>query len=168
MRLFAAVFPTEDTLHRLEQLQRELMARISAPCSWTRREKMHLTLRFFGDDADPWDATGAVERAVRTAAACDLKMDMCSGFPNPRRARVLFAGASEPDERVMRLSQSLNPLERDPVPHLTLGRPRRPVSVPEVEFEPIPMELSTVALVHSILSGPEAGYQVLETWALPR
>lgn len=168
MRLFAAVFPSERALQRLEVLQSELKAHIDAPCSWTRRERMHLTLRFFGDDADPLVTAQEVERAVLGAAAGELVMDVCSGFPNPRKARVLFAGASAPDERVVQLNKRLNPREREPVPHLTLGRPRRTIQAPPVEFEPIAMEVSQVALVHSILAGPQAGYHILDTWTLPR
>lgn len=168
MRLFAAVFPSDGALQRLEALQSELKALISAPCSWTRRERMHLTLRFFGDDADASHTAQEVERAVLGAAAGELVMDLCSGFPSPRKARVLFAGASAPDERVVQLSKRMNPREREPVPHLTLGRPRRTIQVPTVEFEPIALEVSQVALVHSVLSGPLVGYHIIETWTLPR
>lgn len=168
MRLFAGVFPSEETLLCLEALQNELKARVSAPCSWTRRDRMHLTLRFFGDDADPSLTSREVEQALRDATRGELVLDVCSGFPNLRKARVLFAGASEPDERVVQLNKSLNPQERDPVPHLTLGRPRRAIQVPQIRFEPIAFEVQQIALVHSILAGPQAGYHILETWTLPR
>ncbi|MER3413312.1 MAG: RNA 2',3'-cyclic phosphodiesterase [Armatimonadota bacterium] len=168
MRLFAAVFPSEDVLQRLATLQSTLRARVSVPCSWTRRERMHLTLRFFGDDANPSLTAREVERALLDATAGELVIDVCSGFPNPSKARVLFAGASEPDERVVQLNKRLNLREREPVPHLTLGRPRRTIQVPQVEFEPIAMEVSCVSLVHSVLFGPQAGYHILETWTLPR
>lgn len=168
MRLFAAVFPTEEVLHQLEAVQRELMKLVAAPCSWTKRDRMHLTLRFFGDDADPSHAEQTVESVVATARAGELVMDHCSGFPNPKRARVLFAGTATPDERVLHLSRALNPEERNPIPHLTLGRPRQAIQVPSVRFEPILFEVRELVLVHSILGGPQAGYHILKTWVLPR
>lgn len=168
MRLFAAVFPSEAALRSLLALQSDLKRYVDAPCSWTRSDRIHLTLRFFGDEAEPDSVSQELERVVAGARAGNLMIDQCSGFPNARRARVLIAGSTKPDERVLHIARSLDSRDRDPVPHLTLGRPRRAVEVPQVQFEPIPFEVHQVALVHSILAGPEAGYHILETWSLPR
>lgn len=168
MRLFASVFPSEAALRSLVALQRDLKQHVDAPCSWTRAERIHLTLRFFGDDAEPSAVAQRLERAVARATAGNLVLDQCGGFPTSKRARVLFAGATSPDERVLQLVRSLGERDREPVPHVTVGRPRRTIQVPGIEFTPIPFEVSQVALVHSILAGPKAGYHILETWTLPR
>lgn len=168
MRLFAAVFPSEAALRSLVALQRDLKRHVDAPCSWTRAERIHLTLRFFGDDAEPSATARELEQAVAGATAGNLVLDQCGGFPNARRARVLFVGSTSPDERVLHIARTLGERDREPVPHVTIGRPRRTVQVPGVEFDPIQFEVRQVALVHSILAGPETGYHILETWTLPR
>jgi 2'-5' RNA ligase len=47
-RTFAAVFPPEETLTALRDLQEHLLP-ASFGLRWTSAENLHFTLRFFGD-----------------------------------------------------------------------------------------------------------------------
>ncbi|MBL1150861.1 MAG: RNA 2',3'-cyclic phosphodiesterase [Fimbriimonadales bacterium] len=165
MRLFGGVFPDENGRNQAATVASALRELLHGKGRWVKPEKLHITLKFFGDEASVEDAAEQIERAVQDAKAFTLSLDSISAFPNPSRGRILFLAASE-DEALVSLCRRLDESDRDPKPHLTLARFERPVRVPQVDFEPIEYPVTELLLVQSVLSGPDAGYHVLRRWPL--
>ncbi|HWP31092.1 MAG TPA: RNA 2',3'-cyclic phosphodiesterase [Fimbriimonadales bacterium] len=164
MRLFAAIFIPEKALDEIVELQSKLRSMIHARASWTRREKMHITLRFFGD-YDVEEASRKISQALANESVFPVTLSSLSGFPSPMRARVAFLDHEcEPLVRISTLLMEEG--DRKPHPHLTLARFYRPLRLPALSFEPINFIANEVALVNSILHGENAGYHVLQTWKL--
>jgi 2'-5' RNA ligase len=106
MRLFVAVVPPEPALEDLE----EFLAprRESAPqLRWTVQEQWHVTLAFM-PDVDARDLDELCERLGRAAARrTPMRLSLGGGgaFPNPGRAKVLYAGVhAEQLEELRRLA----------------------------------------------------------------
>lgn len=97
MRMFVAVVPPEEALADLEAYvgpRREL-----APFRWTLPEQWHLTLAFMAEVPER-SLDDLVERLTRAAAKrspVPVRVAGGGAFPNPARARVLYAGL-ETDE----------------------------------------------------------------------
>ncbi len=166
MRLFAGIFPDEHAIEKIIEVQAEFKSTLNQKASWIKREKLHITLRFFGDDADPEKAEAIVSDAIKDLRGFQVSLVKLSGFPKPCRARVAFL---EPVESVplINLSKDMSPPhERYPHPHLTLARLNPPQELPKIAFEPIEFSAKKVLLVQSILSGESQGYHVLNEWKL--
>jgi 2'-5' RNA ligase len=136
-RLFFALDLPHATSAALHELQRRSMpfAERFAP-SWTRREKMHLTLCFLGDvDVEHVDGLSrAMQDCARDVHAFDVVPERLTTFPDTRRARVLVVELAA-DERLERFAAELGhaaerfgiPRERRPFRgHLTLARFKTP------------------------------------------
>ena len=63
MRLFVGVWPSEDVLDAIEELER------AAGVRWTLREQWHVTLRFLGEVDDPAAWAGRMREVAGAAAA---------------------------------------------------------------------------------------------------
>jgi 2'-5' RNA ligase len=105
--------------------------------SWVPRDKLHLTMKFFGDVDD--GAVPAIQRAADMVTARHRPFDMQLGevgaFPNFRRARVVWIGV-ENEPRLELLHHDLEiacgelgyEVEgRAFRPHVTLARVRTPL-----------------------------------------
>ena len=92
MRLFAAIVPPDEVLEDLE----EFLAprREAAEFRWTVPEQWHLTLAFMPAVADRRldDLVERLTRAGRRRTPFGLRVAGGGAFPNPGRARVLWAG----------------------------------------------------------------------------
>ena len=68
-----------------------------AKVGWEREEKLHVTLKFFGDVS--FARLDALERALARAAArsCAFatRLEGCGVFPNPARPHVLWLGVAD-------------------------------------------------------------------------
>ena len=114
------------------------LAAIDAALRAPRTDDFHLTVQFLGNTAE--EDVPAIGRALQEAAselvAFDVRYRGLGAFPEPARARVVWAGAEEiePAGRLARLAEvvgeALEPLGHAPErrawhPHVTLGRVRR-------------------------------------------
>jgi 2'-5' RNA ligase len=138
VRLFLAInFPAA--------VQREI-ATATAPlreCApelgWTAEDRLHLTLKFLGEQAE--SRVDALAGALAKAASQHRELVMTVGgigaFPNFRRARVVWMGVSQ-EPRLELLHHDIEvaydalgyELEGRPFrPHLTLARVRNPLPV---------------------------------------
>jgi 2'-5' RNA ligase len=79
------------------------------------------------------------------------------------RAIFLDGGGCKP---LVDLAGRINARANRP-PHLTLGRTRERLALPAVDPSPIVFRAERIALVRSVLEGPERGYHVLREWVLP-
>lgn len=166
MRLFAGIFPDEDALERIIEVQNEFKKTLKQKASWAKREKLHITLRFFGDNADLEKAEEVISDAIRDLREFEVSLVKLSGFPKPVRARVAFLEPIQSDY-LMDFARNITPPdERNPHPHLTLARLNPPQDLPKIVFEPIEFSVKKVLLVQSILSGDNQGYHILNEWKL--
>jgi RNA 2',3'-cyclic 3'-phosphodiesterase len=131
LRLFTGIGLSREVVDNLEEMLRAL--RPLANLNWTPPENLHITLKFIG--AWPEGRVGELTAALRgvdAPTAFDIEIRGAALFPNPRRARFIFAGAhSGPELRELhrRIEAALAPLGCEPedrafTPHLTLGRIR--------------------------------------------
>jgi 2'-5' RNA ligase len=138
MRLFVAVIPPE---HVLEDLGDFLEPRREAGTElrWTDPNQWHLTLSFMGEVPER-TLEPLVERLAARAtrfAAETVRIAGAGAFPNPYRARVLWAGVEEQVDGGLRslatgIRHACSAAGAAPEggrfhPHITLARLRRPV-----------------------------------------
>jgi RNA 2',3'-cyclic 3'-phosphodiesterase len=187
-RLFVALEPPEPVRRRLAALANELRrsaGHAADEVRWVAPENVHLTLQFLG--AVPEERVPDVEAALRAAAAgarpLALVVRGAGGFPNARRARVLWAGL-EGDVAplaalVAELGRRLAPLGYPPEDrpfsaHLTLGRARDGRGAPGLggalaqaaQADPAPWRASELVLFESHLSPRGPRYEPLARVAL--
>jgi len=103
MRMFVAVVPPESAVEDLEEFlgpRREA----GVGLRWTVQEQWHLTLAFMPEVA-PRHLEDLVERLGR-AASRRTPFSVCvaggGAFPNPARAKVLYAGVEAEDAEELR------------------------------------------------------------------
>jgi 2'-5' RNA ligase len=126
LRLFVALSlpePVRDALAALPESIRGV--------TWTRKEQLHVTLRFIGDT--PSSALEAIRArlAAIDVATFVLPIEGVGTFPPNRPPRVIWAGTGTGHPRLFQLRQRLDdallatglPLDvRTFHPHVTLGR----------------------------------------------
>src|SRR3954469_14322780 len=101
-RLFFAIWPDDSARAALHKLATELEARAGGKA--LPPEKIHLTLAFLGEVA-PDRADDLVKAADKVREApFDLALDRIGAF---RRARVSWAGSSEPAPGVVSVEATL-------------------------------------------------------------
>lgn len=185
-RLFFAVPVPSATRARLEAALPEVAralpgARVASAAGW------HLTLAFLGQ-VRPESAAEVVrvgETAVAGVPAAHLRLAGAGGFPNARRARVLWTGVGGEVEVLATLAKTLAEEcrraglryeERELHPHLTVARLKQPVPLPEPALELVravsaaspPWHARELCCYRSILSRSGARYEVLRKFPLGR
>src|SRR5258705_12455133 len=136
MRIFLAVFPPPEVQQRAFALE-ESLRRPNDGVSWVKLENLHYTLRFIGEVGD--DGARRVGEAAQAGVvghpAFTATLGGLGAFPNPRRARVIWASLAEGAAELVAVAQSLESalrkrgFDRADHPfsaHLTLGRVRTP------------------------------------------
>ena len=163
IRTFLALDLDERFLDDVASLADRLRGRsrlsTAAKVSWTRRETMHVTVRFFGDTDEA--LVPQLQHAVRALAAgrgeLRVRARRLGAFPDPRRTRVLVLAIEEPRgvlEDVAKRAEALAvglgfpPDEHGTYkPHLTLARLRGGEDVRElVAATPVDIEGRVLSL----------------------
>jgi 2'-5' RNA ligase len=140
VRAFLAIPLDEKALTAAQQIQRELAGPLPE-VRWVAPETMHLTLRFFGD-VSPQGIARIMESlhlAAPRMTAFDTALTGLGAFPAPQRATVLWLGLDNlPAFRSLHglLESALVAAGVEPdacpfTPHLTLGRSKRPLRLPD-------------------------------------
>jgi 2'-5' RNA ligase len=178
MRVFVAVFPPPKVQETLLEAARALPTdafRLTAP------ERVHLTLKFLGE-VPPEDlsrASSALERVGQQGGPFDATVSGFGVFPSARRARILWAGIGQGAEELVSLARAVEDLlepkgfareDKPFVPHLTLGRARRPVpfGAGEVTLPRLGFSVGALDLVESRQGASGVTYPVLERYPLGR
>jgi 2'-5' RNA ligase len=130
VRAFVAVVPPPSSLAPLVAA----VERLRAPgASWVPPERLHVTLVFLGEVADPMPYGASLAEAVRDVEPFALRVEGGGAFPRPARPRVLWAGVDGDVEALRRLARLARraarehriDVERTPfVPHVTVARVR--------------------------------------------
>jgi len=164
-RLFFAVWPGSAGAQRLARLALEVAT--VAQGKPVPGEKIHLTLAFLGEVAEPRiEAARAAARAVAFERFA-FALDRVGSF---RAARVAWAGSAEAPAQLvalqsalaMRLREARFGIEERPfAAHATLARrTRRPV--PLASIEPIAWPVDAFTLVRSVTG--TGRYEVMEEY----
>src|SRR5207247_7801073 len=129
--LFVAADVPEDVKEGLVEAVAPFRERIPG-ARWTRPNGWHVTLKFLGTTWPRLVETveEAVGAAARGASPFRTSLTEVGAFPSARRARVLWAGLSDPDERFASIVERLDdllkedfqPEKRAFTPHLTVAR----------------------------------------------
>ncbi|MDQ6787431.1 MAG: RNA 2',3'-cyclic phosphodiesterase [Acidobacteriota bacterium] len=110
MRIFAAI---DISVHARRQASKYIeRLGVEFPytrVSWTKPEKLHLTLKFLGetDDEQLRKFTEAVEQTAKKVSPFDLQICGAGVFPSARNARVLWLGVSDENNNLRKLSEIL-------------------------------------------------------------
>lgn len=156
-RLFAALPLPEPLRNELFAASGQIARELDGRFRRVPPQNLHLTLRFFGPEE------GRLERerlstllrarlAERRPAPPTLRATGVSAFGSVRRARVVWVGLSEEsvDDEAGRLVPlqrmvegaardiGLDPETRPFLPHVTIGRLRRPTRLPPEVLESLP------------------------------
>jgi 2'-5' RNA ligase len=179
VRLFLALDLDAPAKAAIAESAAELRAQ-APDFSWTAYHKLHLTLRFLGEQ--PADAPGMIAPAMDAVAtahrAFPMRLRQVGAFPNFRRARVVWLGV-EPEPRLELLHHDVElacerlgfGLEGRPFrPHVTLARVRgapgegvmRPFArlAKRVDFDREVM-VEQIDLMHSTATGNGTAYERL-------
>jgi len=151
LRLFTAIDVRDDVKAALAALLDRL--RPLATLHWIPVEKLHVTTKFIGEwPEDRLDELIQALRAVMAPAPVEVSIRRIGWLPNPRSARVLYAGVE--------VSESLTSLaaatERNAVaagvppepriyrPHVTLARTRKTVPLAALKQALAEIDLSDI------------------------
>ena len=179
LRLFVAVDVPEDVKASLTEAIAPFRDRIPG-ARWTRQVGWHVTLKFLGSTwprlVEP--VKEAVGEAAGSAAPFRAELTELGAFPSARRARVLWAGLSDPDGRFASVVTSLDglleedfqPEKRAFTPHLTVARLQTPRALDEFvpEFAGLGVssrafDVGALVLYQSHLSRQGSTYEPLLT-----
>ena len=132
IRSFLAIEVPVPVLKRIEKIQEDLKS--SDPdVRWVSPDKIHLTLKFFGniEESQTDSIMSAIAKPVQSTQPFQVKVRGTGAFPNPKNPRVLWVGLTEGKEALIFLQKQLEgslekngfqPEDRSFNPHLTLGR----------------------------------------------
>ena len=132
IRSFLAIELSEAIRKRIEEIQKDLRSS-NSDVRWVSPEKIHLTLKFFGNIEEPQvDAIAkSIELLVGGTQPFSLEVKGMGAFPNIKNPRVLWMGLIDEKQILIPLQKQLESTfetigfqveDRPFRPHLTLGR----------------------------------------------
>jgi RNA 2',3'-cyclic 3'-phosphodiesterase len=180
LRLFCAIeLPQEIRARAAGYIARLRQAEPDARASWDRQEKLHLTLKFFGDTREErvHFLAGALERAASLVNPLEVAIRGTGAFPPSGQPRVLWLGVTEQSGGLDKLHRRLEDecagvgfaRERKRFhPHLTIARMRSPEGARKLaalhksmEFEAAAFTVTEIVLIKSELLPGGSRYTTL-------
>ena len=132
IRSFLAIELPRTIQKKIEEVQGDLRS-THADVRWVNPEKIHLTLKFFGNieesRIDP--IFKSIEEPIRNTLPFSLKVRGLGAFPNLKNPRVIWMGLVDGREVLISFQKQIEtqlekigfqPEDRPFNPHLTLGR----------------------------------------------
>jgi 2'-5' RNA ligase len=134
IRSFLAIELPKPILRKIEEVQGDLRL-THADVRWVNPEKIHLTLKFFGniEESRINPIFKAIEEPIQNTPPFSLKVRGVGAFPQMRNPRVIWMGLVNGKEVLASLQKQIEtqlekigfqPEDRPFHPHLTLGRMR--------------------------------------------
>ena len=134
IRSFLAIELPRAILKRIEEVQDELRQSLS-DVRWVNPEKIHLTLKFFGniEEGRIEPIVKSIEELIHATSPFHLILRGVGAFPHLKNPRVIWMGLREGEEALTSFQKQLEiqlknigiqPEDRPFHPHLTLGRMR--------------------------------------------
>jgi 2'-5' RNA ligase len=132
IRSFLAIELPRTIQKKIEEIQGDLKS-TRADVRWVSPEKIHLTLKFFGniEESKIEPIVKSIEGSIQTTPPFSLKVKGMGAFPHLKNPRVIWMGLTNGKENAISLQQRLEVLlekigfeaeDRPFQPHLTLGR----------------------------------------------
>jgi len=132
IRSFLAIELPRTIQEKIEEIQEDLKS-THADVRWVSPEKIHLTLKFFGniEESKIEPIVKSIEGSIQATPPFSLKAKGMGAFPYLKNPRVIWMGLTDGKEKVISLQQRLEGLlekigfkaeDRSFQPHLTLGR----------------------------------------------
>src|SRR5436190_20931882 len=190
LRLFIAISLPPVVRHEIEKVQGELRRALPGEfVRWTKREQLHLTLKFLGNvEAQRVPAlVDALRNASRNFSALHLRAERIGFFPDARFPRVIWVWVHDEKEILPRLQAAIESAVQEFTAeepegkftgHVTLGRVK---SIKRLQAETLAQLASRLALrqlgdwtadgaelIRSELSSGGSRYTVLETALLSK
>jgi 2'-5' RNA ligase len=134
IRSFLAIELPKPILRKIEEVQGDLRL-THADVRWVSPEKIHLTLKFFGniEESRIDSIFKSIEELLQNTLPFSLKVRGVGAFPQMKNPRVIWMGLVEEGEVLTSLQKQIEtqlekigfqPEDRPFHPHLTLGRMR--------------------------------------------
>jgi len=151
LRLFTAIEIPADVKARLAALLDRL--RPLAKLHWIPVEKLHITTKFIGEwPEERLDDLKRVLAAVGSPAPVEIAIRRVGWLPNPRSARLLYAGVEASDTLTAlaaateRAAEGAGVAAEDRIyrPHVTLARTRKRVPLDALNRALSEIELSAI------------------------
>ena len=173
MRIFVALELPEQVIRGITDWQKPLISQYSS-LNWVHGDRMHLTLRFFGDIFDSRIKEIYEIMSSWHPGSLHFSLHSTGTFGKSRLPSVYWLGGTFPEE-ILAIAEKLGTLPDEKgkrakkkfVPHLTVARSKRP-SEP-LKLEP-PGELRGVfteaAVINSRLTSSGSKYTFLERYDL--
>lgn len=184
-RIFAAIDISSEAREKASEYIDLLRTEFSElRVGWEKIEKLHLTLKFFGDLNENWlpDLLTAAEKTSKQFSAFELQIHQTGVFPAKRNARVLWLGLKDQTENLQKLSavfesecaaQGFDKETRDFTAHLTVARLREPQKSKLLverhlneKFEPVAFKVSEIVIYESRLERNGSIYSVVSKHSL--
>ena len=187
MRLFFAIdldAPARADAERAGILLAARVAGLGASIRWVRPAKLHLTLAFLGEVADPSAVLRALAAAPFPQPPFGLSLSVVGVFPASGAPRVIWMGPGRGGEQAAAVARLLRRRLQDCgcgpglprfEPHVTLGRVRRlrtpggrrlRAALAETALPPVSWTVDRISLYESRLESGGSTYHRLATAAL--
>ena len=132
IRSFLAIELPKPILGKIEEVQGDLRS-THADVRWVSPEKIHVTLKFFGNiEESRIDLIfKSIEEPMRDALPFSVRVRGAGAFPSLKNPRVIWMGLADGKEMLISLQKQIEdrlekigfePEDRPFQPHLTLGR----------------------------------------------
>jgi 2'-5' RNA ligase len=132
IRSFLAIELPKPILRKIEEVQGDLRS-TRADVRWVNPEKIHLTLKFFGniEESRIEPIFKSIEEPIRNTLPFSLEVRGVGAFPYLRNPRVIWMGLVDGREVLVSFQKQIEtqlekigfqPEDRPFHPHLTLGR----------------------------------------------
>ncbi len=179
IRTFIALHPPEDIRAAMASTLQEMQQR-APDVRWEEADKLHATIKFLGDVAEPMmpSVLSAVSRAVGDAHQFTVTFRHVGAFPSVRRPSVIWIGCENPGGELAAIKERLDavlapfgfPAEaRAFHPHVTLGRvkdERRAAHLTSIlekcNFDARSTMVGSLFVMKSLLRPRGAEYSVLQ------
>lgn len=132
IRSFLAIELPKPILRKIEEVEADLKS-THADVRWVSPEKIHLTLKFFGniEESRIDSIFQSIEEPIRNTPSFSLKVLGVGAFPSMKSPRVIWMGLVNGSQILTSLQKQIEtqlekigfqPEDRSFHPHLTLGR----------------------------------------------
>lgn len=169
MRTFIAFDLDSGTKNNIQEIQNNYKKCVDTRITYTKQNQFHITV-FFLDEITEKRAETVKEILLSLPAFNPslLQFEKLEYFPSPKKPRVIVL-KSEADEYLKDFVSGIDKklfekgFKRDKkwLPHITLGRVRENLSVPEFSFNPFHAKIESLTLYKSTLSTIGSIYEKL-------
>lgn len=131
-RSFLAIELTDPIIKKIEEVQKDLKSTL-AEIRWMSPEKIHLTLKFFGniEESKIDSISKSITELIQNTTPFSLEVRGVGAFPNLRNPRVIWIGVVDREKILFTLQEAIE-IQLEKIgfqredrpfhPHLTLGR----------------------------------------------